>query len=215
MWLFPTRRPRPDSGNDLSAAKSVFKIVSSRYPGAVLAGTPEAAAKHILLTDALDRDAFEALEQGATVLLVKLAGPKPGVELGWWGMANQRGAAVARHPAFGLFPHDGCLSPLFFRLVDGTVLLSDELYRGVEPLMVGHGVDGYLAYVFQTRASRGKLFAAGLNVLADCPEGRFLLDQFLDYVRSDQFQPKASAAFDRWRAQLEKSAKPPTSANGK
>ena len=160
-------------------------------------------------------NAVEAIKQGKTVLLVKLSGAKPGVELGWWGMANHAARPSLGIRPSGLFPHDGYLSPLFFRLVDGTILLSNDLYRGVEPLMVGHGSEGYLAYVFQARASQGKIFATGLDVLKDCPEGSYLLDYFLDYIRSDQFQPKTSVAFDRWRAQLEKSGKLRASAKGK
>ena len=57
--------------------------------------------------------------------------------------------------------------------------------------MVGHGNDGYLAYVFQARAGKGKLFATGLDVLAEYPEARCLLDQFVAYVCSENFQPKA------------------------
>lgn len=201
LWIFPDRKPHPGSGNDLLASKNVFDVVAARYPGAALVGTAQSATRPIVLTDKLDADAVAALEKGKTVLLLKLDGPKPGVQLGWWMMSNQRGTAVARHPAFGDFPHDGYLSPLFFRLVDGTVLLNSDRYRGVEPLMVGHGKDGYLAYIFQARAGRGKILATGLRLLDDVPEGRYLLDRFLDYVRSEKFTPKTSLNLEHWPRQ--------------
>ncbi len=80
------------------------------------------------MTDSLD-DAFHALDEGKNVLLVKLAGPAPGVTLGCWAMGGQRGTAIARHPAFGSFPHDGFLNPLVFRMVRNAVPLSDGSLR--------------------------------------------------------------------------------------
>jgi hypothetical protein len=143
-----------------------------------------------LLVERFDHGVAEALEQGKTMLMLRLPGDAPGVELGWWGISKQAGTAIARHPAFGDFPHDGCLNELLLRLVDRTVSSSDEALHQVEPLMVGRGSAGYLLHVFQARAGRGKLLASGLNLLADYPEAEYLLDQFIRYARSSQFEPK-------------------------
>ncbi len=56
--------------------------------------------------------------------------------------------------------------------------------------MVGHGQEGYLAYVFQAKAGNGKILGCGLDLLADQPESVCLLDQFIAYLRSQQFRPK-------------------------
>jgi beta-galactosidase len=204
-WIFPKREPLPGAGKNLAFAKTIFDLLSVRYPGAALAGSPEGLARPLLVTDRLNPDTLQALDQGKSVLLLGLDGPKPGVGLGWWALGNQRGTAIARHPAFGSFPHDGYLGPALFRLVNSTALLSREAYRNVEPLMVGRGSDGYLAYVFQAKAGRGRVLATGLNLLTAQPEARYLLDEFIRHLGSDQFQPQASwdlAAARRQQEQL-------------
>ena len=144
-----------------------------------------------VVTDSIDQT-LHALNQGKNVLLVKLVGPKPGVALGWWGRENQSGTAIASHPAFGEFPHEGYLNELFFRMVKNTMRLESDL-RGAKPLMVGHsGAEGYLAYIFEAKAGKGKLFGCGLDLLANQPESACLLDQFIAYIRSEKFQPKES-----------------------
>jgi hypothetical protein len=57
-------------------------------------------------------------------------------------------------------------------------------------LMVGRGSAAYLLHVFQARAGRGKLLASGLKALSAEPEAVSLLDQFIRYARSPQFQPR-------------------------
>ena len=199
-WVFPNREPNLEAGKKLAATIDVFNVLKTRYPGLAQAGTLAATPREVLLTDRLDDYAFGALDEGKAVMLLKLDGPKPGVSLGWWSMGNQRGVAVAKHPAFGIFPHDDYLSPVFFRIVNSTALLSKDDFRGVEPLMVGHGNDGYLAYVFQAQAGKGKLFATGLDVLAEYPEARCLLDQFVAYVSSERFRPRTIWDYQRWQA---------------
>lgn len=111
------------------------------------------------------------------------------------------GTAVARHPASGSFPHDGHLNEPFFRIVGDTVSMKTDGSRRVEPLMVGNGYDrrtrcsggvghlGYLLYVFQAEAAKGRILGCGLNPLSDRPEGAWLLNEFVTYVRSDRFRP--------------------------
>jgi hypothetical protein len=82
------------------------------------------------------------------------------------------------------------MDELWFRLPGRTVSLPDEALRHVEPLMVGRGSAGYLLHVFQAKAGRGKLLASGLKLLGTEPEAEFLLDQFIRYARSPQFQPQ-------------------------
>ena len=95
-------------------------------------------------------------------------------------------------PAFGDFPHDGYLNELWFRIVDTTVRAGLPGIKSVEPLMVGDGRIGYLIHVFQAKAGKGKLLASGLDLLSDKPEAAYLLDQFIQYVQSDRFQPSGT-----------------------
>jgi hypothetical protein len=205
LWLFP--KPSAKSGAGLCASAVVHQALAGRYSGMAVVGAPESQAAKTLVTTALDDDARQWLRQGKNVLLLKLAGPAPGVTLGWWGMTKQTGTAIARHPAFGDFPHDGYLNELWFRIVDTTVPAGRPALKSVEPLMVGDGSLGYLIHVFQAQAGKGKLLASGLDLLDDKPEAACLLDQFLAYVQSDRFQPagkldlkQAEADWELWAA---------------
>src|SRR5439155_4188370 len=111
----------------------------------------------LITTDAAA--ASDALSRGAKVLYLGLDGfhpIQPGVQLGWWSMNNQRGVAIASHPAFGDFPYENHLSPVMFHLVKNAAPAGGALAH-VEPLMVGRGNAGYLLYVFQARVGEGRL----------------------------------------------------------
>ena len=191
LWLFPKRRPDTACGKGVSAPPRIHGHLVQRYPGMARTDAPQAAAAKIVVTDRIDDAACRALDEGKNVLLVRLPGRLPGAALGWWWTNDQRGTAIARHAAFGMMPHDGWLNPLLFRMMRNAnaVRLEQGPFRGVEPLMVGHGGQGYLAYVFQVRTGAGKLLGCGLDLLANQPESAYLLDQFLAYMQSDQFQP--------------------------
>ena len=208
LWLFPRLRPRDGAGKGLAASGKVHDVLKSRYPGLARVGEPAAAKAQVLITDRMDGAFFDALAGGKSVVLVALGGPRPGLHPGWWLIGHggaQTGIAVADHPAFGDFPHQGYLNHLFFRLVKSTVKCRDEGYRGVEKLMVNRGKWplGYLAHVFQAKAGKGKLLASGLNLLSDNVEAVHLLDQFIRYARSDRFQPRGTfgteAAWKHWK----------------
>ena len=111
------------------------------------------------------------------------------MKLGWWGTSKQTGTAIAKHPAFGDFPHDGYFNELWFRILDTTVRAGLPAIKSVEPLIVGTGSIGCLIHVFQAKAGNGKLLASGLDLLGDKPEAAYLLDQFIKYVQSEQFRP--------------------------
>ena len=189
IWLFPRLQPRAGAGKGLAASGQVYQLLKTRYPGLTLSGQPDAAGAELLITEQMDKDAVEALTKGKSVLLVHLEGPAPGVKPGWWRVSAQMGTAIADHPAWGDFPHDAYLTQLFFRLLKNTVKCSDKQYRTVEKLMVNDGDQGYLAHVFQARASQGKLLACGLDLLNDNVEAVYLLDQFINYMRSPRFTP--------------------------
>lgn len=205
IWLFPRLHPQKEAGKGLAASENVYNALKSRYPGLAQVGKPDAKSAEVLIVDRMDGAVvLDALAGGKSVVLVALHGPKPGVRPGWWGTSNQSGTAIADDPAFGDFPHDGYLNHLFFRLVKNTVKCRDKEYRGVEKLMVNRGKQGYLAHVFQANAGRGKLLACGLDVLSDNVEAAYLLDQFINYVRSPRFAPRGEfnirAPRRRWKA---------------
>ncbi len=192
IWAFPLRVAGPDAGKGIGASPGVFAAIKDRYPGLTEANDPAAAGGGLLLTDRLDAHATQTLEKGKTVILLRLPGETPGLHLGWWSISKQAGTAVARHPAFGAFPQQGYVDELFFRLLGKTMRANDESLRQAEPLMVGRGSEGYLVHVFQARAGRGKLLASGLDLLTSHPEAVCLLDQFIGYARSSDFQPRGT-----------------------
>jgi hypothetical protein len=191
VWVLPRQSARPDTGKGIGSSARLYRQIKDRYPGLSETTTLTDPAPELLLTEHLDSVATNALGQGKTVLLLSLPGPQPGIGLGWWALSKQAGTAIApHHPAFGDFPHAGYMDELWFRLLGRTVSLPDQALRQVEPLMVGRGSAGYLLHVFQAKAGRGKLLASGLKLLGTEPEAEFLLDQFIRYARSPQFQPQ-------------------------
>jgi hypothetical protein len=212
LWLFPKLVPQVSSGEGLAASARVYNVIVSRYPELALLGEPEAENTEVIITDQIDGPILDALANGRKVLLLSLDGPEPGLIVGWWipgfayhkpvgfedHAAFQTGSAIADHPAFGDFPHDGYLNYLFFRLLKNTVKCSDQKYHGVEKLMVSHGMSpyGYLAHIFQAKVGKGKILACGLDVLSQNVESAYLLDQFIRYICSPQFLPEGEFNID-------------------
>ena len=206
LWLFPKLKPKPGGGKGLCASRRVYAVLANRYPGLAVLGTPAAADAEVILTELMDGQVLEALQRRKSVILLKLSGPRPGVRPGWWSKSAQAGTAIADHPAFGDFPCAGYLNELFFRIVNTTVRMNGGGFKSVEPLMVGHGREGYLTHVFQARAGRGKILASGLDLLADHPESIWLLDQFIRYVRSERFKPTGAIDLALAKARWQKAA---------
>jgi len=193
LWIFPRRTSPADSGKGLGASPRLYSLLKGRYPGLAQISAPAAQDCDLWITERFDTNAVAALQQGQKVLLVQLPGAAPGVQLGWWAISKQAGTAIARHPAFGDFPHEGYLNELMFRLLGHTVSMAENQgLRQGEPLMVTRGGAGYLLDVFQANAGKGKLFASGLNLVSEYPEAVYLLDQFVRYARSPDFQPQGA-----------------------
>lgn len=190
LWGFPGLAPEPGAGKGIGASPRLYRLLKDRYPGLAEITDATSPGLELLLAENFDSAATNALAQGKAVLLLSLPGPQPGVALGWWAISKQAGTAIAPHPAFGDFPHEGYLDECWFRLAGRTVSLSDATWHGVEPLMVGRGSAGYLLHVFQARVGRGRLLASGLKLLSAEPEAQYLLDQFIRYAHSAQFAPE-------------------------
>ncbi len=123
------------------------------------------------------------------------AGGEPNVRLGWWSLGDQIGTAFARHPVFGDFPHDGKLSPLWFRLIKrGLPLPIAPEFGEFQHFAVGEGQKQYFSYICHKEGPDGQrlLITQGVDLLADTPEGTFLLDAMIDYAQSDAFLAKPS-----------------------
>jgi len=192
FYIFPDASSR-SALQKISATDVVRRKLSTAYP---LVGTVSAqpGANDVLITGQLDADALRYLQSGARVVLVSLSDfspVQPGLRLGWWWSGNQRGTALVASPAYGDFPVEEGM-PFFAirRIFRETMLLDATWQNRVDPLLVTLGKDGYLLSVFQTKVGPGKLLASGLDLLADKPEARHLLDQFVRYAQSAQFEPQ-------------------------
>jgi beta-galactosidase len=199
IWIFPKITAQPDAGKGIAASPAVYEKISARYPALTKFENPFDTKSNILITEALNSNILKAMSEGKSVLLLSLGSMvsvQPGVNLGWWGISPQSGTAIAKHPAFGNFPHEGYMDESFFRMVRDAITFTDDI-RGVEPLMMGHGAWGYLVHVFQANVGKGKLLASGLDVLSDNSEAIYLLDQYIHYVSSDLFKPKGTLDIER------------------
>lgn len=192
FWFFPKRSER--RGDGIAVTEDLFDVLSKRYSGISKAGTPEAETAGLVIGSWDHPDLIKTSEKGTRGIMIGPAEGAPNVRLGWWSLGAQIGTAFASHPVFGNFPHDGKLSPLWFRLIkQGTPLPIEPKYGEFRHFAVGEGRDRYFAYITQKQAPDGQrlLITHGVDLLADTPEGACLLDSMIDYVRSDAFLAEA------------------------
>jgi hypothetical protein len=194
FWFFPKRTEK--RGDGIAATEDLFDLLSKRYPGIAKLGTPEAETAPLIVGSWDHRGLVEATRKGKRGIMIGPAEGEPNVKLGWWSLGDQIGTAFARHPVFGDFPHDGGLSPLWFRLIKrGLPLPINPNLGEFQYFAVGEGQKQYFAYICQKEGPDGQrlLLTRGVDVLADTPEGVYLLDAMIDYARSGAFLAKPSA----------------------
>jgi len=134
-----------------------------------------------------------------------------------WDRGHNQGGFMRESAALGEFPHDGYIDFQFSRLIDDCDKITlDDFPAPVEPII--QGVDkasrdrfdvftfklrelqpGWtmrkFAYLFELAVGKGRLLVTGLNFTGleqDVPEVCWLFESLMRYVRSEQFQPKAS-----------------------
>jgi glycerophosphoryl diester phosphodiesterase len=191
FWSFPKRRKL--TLKNTAVTPDLFETLSKRYHGLVSTGTPEGQTAGIVIGTPLHSGTREAIAKEKRVLILGDASGEPNVRLGWWWLGDQVGTAFAKHPVYGNFPHEEYLNPLWFRIIKRGMPISREMpFENLEYLSVGEGRDNYFMYIAQTAAgANGKiLMTHGLDVLTETPEGSCVLDQMLQYISSEKFQPK-------------------------
>ena len=188
FWFFPKRAER--RGDGIAVTEDLHEALASRYRGIAVAGTPEGESARLVIGSWDHPALLDAAARGTRGLMIGPAEGAPNVRLGWWWLGNQLGTVFADHPVFGSFPHDGKLSPLWFRLIkEGLPLPIAPEYGEFTHLAVGEGQKQYFTYVCQKKddAGRQMLITRGVDLLADTPEGAYLLDAMIDYALSDAF----------------------------
>ena len=165
----------------------------------------------LAISSQLSRDVLQFLIDGGSVLLIPQSGNQYDevmtkyLPIFWnylW-FPEQTGATMGmhihNHPALARFPHDGFTNWHWYHLINHTVALNLDMFEDVEPII--EVVDNFnrakrLAYAFEARVGKGKIFVASLNVLDRTtmkrPEVQSFLTELINYLTSDEFQPRAT-----------------------
>ena len=181
-WIFPVRQAKTLAG--VAVSDELMPILAKRYAGLLPAS--EAAKAKVVIGRPGDEIVTAAIGRGAKAITVGDASGKPNVKLGWWNFSDLVGTAMVKHPAFGDFPHEGYLSPLWFRLLKKGQKLDVMTGNVLEKLIVTEGGEQcyYELALCPDGVTHGlELQLRGLDVLADTPEGAWLFDNLVDYMR--------------------------------
>ena len=130
------------------------------------------------------KEADDARAAGKSLLLLGECSAKPNFRLGWWWIGAQVGTAFAPHPALGDFPYERFLCPLHFRLIKEGSPLPVEGFSEKDFIAVGEGgTAAYLYLAAKVRPDGGReVFASGLDLDSDLPEGIALRNRLLDWL---------------------------------
>ena len=203
FWFFPIRTIR--TLNAVAVTEDLFNTLSTRYDGIARIGTLEAESATLVIGSWDHPALLEAIRNGTRGIMIGPADGEPNIHLGWWALGDQVGTAFADHAVFGNFPHDGTMSPLWFRLIKRGIPLPLESTLGdVDYLAVGEGRQQYFAYMLETADGNGhpNLMTHGMDLLADTPEGAYLLDEMIAYAQergAETSQHHAGAISKPWR----------------
>lgn len=178
-WVFP-KRERKD-GSRLAVHPSFAAAFTNLYDKVAILGTSSAKGRPLRVLP-WTPDA-PAAEEGQRTLFVSQTDGAANVSLGWWWIGDQVGTAFADHPALAGLPHDGFLSPLFFRLVKRGRSLPLAPIPSAKLIAVGEGRNGYFCYLGGDRTT---LYTFGLDILSGYPEAASLLDGMVDYCLSEK-----------------------------
>lgn len=190
FWIFPKRERQNGSG--IAVCPALLPLLEKHYTGLIGSDAPNANGAGLLISRRGAPDVAPALNAGKRVILINGADGPPNISLGWWWMGNQVGTAFAKHPALGDLPHNGCLSPLTFRIVKEGRPLP---FPGVSPenmIVVGEGRENFFLYAGEAQCDKGRaIFTYGLDLLSGTPESLCILDAMIRYAQSDAFAPKS------------------------
>lgn len=154
FWFFPAGFP--SRGKAMSLAESA----------GIAIGGPDS------------KEVRDAIAEGRDAISVLPAEGGSNVRLGWWWIGTQVGMVFADHPSLSRLPHDGVLSPLFFRMVrHGAMKLPVEGVARDDILIAGEGRDACYCYMAVRRHPNGarEVLVSGLDVFNGTPESDALL----------------------------------------
>ncbi len=166
--------------------------------------------RSVLVTNALDEAARKRLDNGGKVLLLwPVSRNTPQLletqflpvfwSLSWF--PKQPGTmgilCDPQHPALRNFPTEGNSNWQWWDITEPSqAFILDDAPPGFRPIV--QVIDDYhrnhrLAAIFETKVGLGNLLVSSLDLQTDLnarPAARQLLESLLDYIESDQFDPK-------------------------
>ena len=159
----------------------------------------------LLLTEKLDATALAHLRSGGRVwLMLPQKAEQRGISF-FPASGGALGTVVRDHPALRYFQHDGFCDLQFYRLVNGASPLNiDGWPAEIEPIIGAVRTSSEFlsktkqlsrnAYAVEARIGSGRLLVTTLKLQdsydASNPGVMSLMDSFLRYAVSDDFQPK-------------------------
>ena len=178
FWFFPRRLVRHSA--DVAAVEPFRSRLLSRYPG--IRPISEAALAKTAIVARGSAEERAAIERGQNVVSLANQDGAANVALGRWWMGSQLGMALGETSLLRNLPHQGVLNPLLFRIVKTGLELPLGDVKPADYRIVGEGRDACFLYLAESPLPNGarKFTVAGLDILADTPEGSAILDGLLD-----------------------------------
>ena len=143
----------------------------------VKAARREAAAKGVVVCAYGSDEEKRALAEGKRVISLANQSSPRNIQLGWWYMTEQMGAALMDCDWLKGIPHGGYFNELFFRIGRTGLKLPVEGFEPKDFVMVGEGGEACYLYLARRRLPNGArhYLIAGLDVTYDTPEAAALL----------------------------------------
>ena len=148
----------------------------------VAAARREAEAKGVVVCAYGSEEERQALAAGKHVVSLANQQTERNVELGWWYMTEQMGAALRDCAWLRRLPHSGCFDELFFRIGRKGLKLPVAGFDEKDLVMVGEGGEACYLYLARRTLPNGARhdLIAGLDVTTDTPEAAALLRGAID-----------------------------------
>lgn len=193
FWAFPVAGPPPLRAQ---ADSTVRKLLAERYPG--LSARKASPGPRLRIVSALDEEGFRFLSGGGDVVLLGHAPFRAlptSFQMSTTGRAEGNLAtAIADHPLFQGFPHEGFCDWQFYSLLGkGQAVLFDDPALPFDPIV--EVVSSFKlirkqASVFEFGVDKGRLLACSFALDLSDPAAVFLLNRMLAYVSGEAFQPR-------------------------
>jgi hypothetical protein len=179
MWVFPKREVKPMPG--VCILPPFADKLGARYSG--LVPPSDVAKAKVVVCEADSEAAKSAAARGQSVVAIGPVGSKGLPTLGWWWLGKNVGMAIADHPALAALPHSDSVDGLFFRILGKGRQLPVSGVAEKDILAVSEGREDCSLFVSaKVDGARCEVRIYGLDICADLPEAKALLDGVLQFA---------------------------------